>query len=66
LAESKYKKGKEEKIELVAPYINCRCGIAWNYGLVPSELEIDYYCGHMIGDDMVGFFVMVNNFEDIM
>ena len=65
LPESTNKKGKE-KAEYVAPERKCRCGVAANYGLVPSELGICYYCGHMIGDDMVGFLVMVNNFEEIM
>jgi hypothetical protein len=58
--ESKDKKGKEVEVELVAPDRNCRCGIVGNYGLVPSELGIGYYCGHMIGDDMVGFLVILN------
>jgi hypothetical protein len=53
---SKEKKGKEVEVELIPLDRNCRCDIAGNYGLVPSELGIGYYCGHMSGDDMVGLF----------
>ena len=31
-----------------APPIMCECGVKSNYGLVPSELEIGHYCGHMV------------------
>ena len=65
LFKSTNKKGKE-KVKYVAPERKCRCGVAVNYGLVPSELGIGYYCRHMIGDDLVGFLVMVNNVEDIV
>jgi hypothetical protein len=45
--ESKEKKGKEVEVELIPLDRNCRCGIAGNYGLVPSEMGIGYYCGNM-------------------
>ena len=34
----------------------CECGVKSNYGLVPSELGIGYYCGHMVEYDEVGYF----------
>ncbi|CAO2197684.1 unnamed protein product [Urochloa humidicola] len=44
-------KGKE-KVQLIAPERKCLCGVVVNYGLVPSELGIGSYCGHMVGDDL--------------
>ncbi|CAN6162326.1 unnamed protein product [Urochloa humidicola] len=44
-------KGKE-KVRLIALERNCLCGVVANYGLVPSELGIGSYCGHMVGDDL--------------
>ena len=34
----------------------CKCGIEAKYGLVPSELGVGYFCGHMVDYDEVGFF----------
>ena len=36
----------------------CECGVKSNYGLVPSELGIGHYCGHMVDYDEVGYFVV--------
>lgn len=40
----KEKKKKERKYEPVL----CRCGVEAKYGLVPSELGVGYFCGHMV------------------
>ncbi|CAO2047495.1 unnamed protein product [Urochloa humidicola] len=45
-------KKAKEKVRLTAPERNCHCGVVANYGLVPSELGIGSYCGHMVGDDL--------------
>ncbi|CAO2173255.1 unnamed protein product [Urochloa humidicola] len=34
------------------PKTLCDCGVEANYGLVPSELGIGHYCGHMVGNDV--------------
>ena len=34
----------------------CECGVKSNYGLVPSELGIGHYCGHMVDYDEVDYF----------
>ena len=34
----------------------CKCGIEAKYGLVPSELGVGYFCGHMVDYDEVGIF----------
>jgi hypothetical protein len=46
---------EKRRVELVALDTNCRCGIAENYGLVPSELGIGYCCEHMI-EEMIWWF----------
>jgi hypothetical protein len=33
----------------------CEYGVKSNYKLVPSELGIGYYCGHMVDYDGVGY-----------
>jgi hypothetical protein len=32
----------------------CPCGVNAKHGIVPSELGVGYYCGHVVGNDMVG------------
>ena len=32
---------------------HCPCGVLANYGLVPSELGVGLYCGHMVDHDLV-------------
>ena len=50
-------KGKEErKVNLQSTSIIYECGVKSNYGLVPSELRIGHYCGHMVDYDEVGYF----------
>ncbi|CAO2163702.1 unnamed protein product [Urochloa humidicola] len=46
------KENIKEKVRLIAPERKYFCGVVVNYGLVPSELGIGYYCGRMIGDDL--------------
>jgi hypothetical protein len=35
----------------------CKCGIEAKYELVPFELGVSYFCGHMVDYDEVGIFV---------
>jgi hypothetical protein len=51
-------KGKEKEVHIQAPERKCRCGVRANHGLVPSELGIGYYCGHMLGDELVSCLMM--------
>jgi hypothetical protein len=37
--------------------ILCKCGIEAKYGLVPSELGVGYFCGHMVDYDEVGIYL---------
>ena len=52
----KAKQKKKERLIYKAPSVKCEYGVKSNYGLVPSELGIGYYCGHMIDYDEVGYF----------
>ena len=47
------KEKKKERVIYKAPPVMCECGVKSNYGLVPSELGIGHYCGHMIEYDEV-------------
>ena len=52
-------KAKEKKKKMIiteAPPVMCECGVKANYGLVPSELGIGYWCGHMVDYDEVGYY----------
>ena len=52
-------KAKEKKKEMLiykAPRVKRECGVKSNYGLVPSELGIGHYCGHMVDYDEVDYF----------
>jgi hypothetical protein len=40
--------------ELKFDPVLCKCGIEAKYGLVPSELGVGYFCGHMVDYDEVG------------
>jgi hypothetical protein len=54
-------KGKEKKSvgeELKFEPVLCKCGIEAKYGLVPSELGIGYFCGHMVDYDEVGIYLL--------
>jgi hypothetical protein len=33
----------------------CECGVKANYDLVPLELGIGHWCGHMVDYDEVGY-----------
>ena len=49
------RKKKKERLIYKTPPVKCDCGVKSNYGLVPSELAIGYYCGHMVDYDEVGY-----------
>ena len=51
----KAKEKKKERVISKAPPVMCECGVKANYGLVPSELEIGHWCGHMVDYDEVGY-----------
>ena len=44
----KVKEKKKERVIYKAPPVMCECGVKSNYGLVPLELGIGHYCGHMV------------------
>jgi hypothetical protein len=49
-------KGKEAaKVNLQSTSYHVRCGVKANYDLVPLELGIGHYCGHMVDYDEVGY-----------
>jgi hypothetical protein len=47
------KKKKKDRIITPAPPVKCKCGVEASYGLVPSELGVGYFCGHMVDYDEV-------------
>ena len=51
---------KREKDNVYAPrgrvQRQCPCGVPANYGLVPSQLGVGLFCGHMVGGDVVSHF----------
>lgn len=55
------KKKKNDRIITAAPPVKCKCGVEASYGLVPSELGVGYFCGHMVDYDVVSscFFSIV-------
>ena len=53
--EPKAKEKKRERIIIEAPSVMCECGVKANYGLVPLELGIGHWCGHMVDYDEVGY-----------
>ena len=52
----KVKEKKKERVIYKAPPVMCECGVKSNCGLVPSELGICHYYGHMIEYDEVRYF----------
>jgi hypothetical protein len=44
----------DEKKEWKSDPVLCRCGVEAKYGLVPSELGVYYFCGHMVDYEEVG------------
>jgi hypothetical protein len=52
----KEKEKKKERLIYREPLVMCKCGVQSNYGLVPSGLGIDHYCGHMVDYDEVDYF----------
>jgi hypothetical protein len=36
----------------------CKCGIEAKYGLVPFELSVGYFCGHMVDYDEVSILLL--------
>jgi hypothetical protein len=54
-------KGKEKNEwaeELKFDPVLCKCGIKAKYGLVPSELGVGYFCGHMVDYEEVGIYLL--------
>ena len=49
------RKRRKKRVIYKAPPVMCECGVKSNYGLVPSELRIGHYCGHMVDYDEVGY-----------
>ena len=47
---------RKKRLIYKAPPVKCEYGVKSSYGLVPSELRIDHYCGHMVDYDEVGYF----------
>jgi hypothetical protein len=52
--QAKEKKKNEWADELKSNPVLCKCGIEAKYGLVPSELGVVYFCGHMVDYDEAG------------
>ena len=50
------KEKKKEWVIYKAPPVMYECGVKSNYGLVPSELGIGHYCGHMVEYDEIHYF----------
>ena len=50
------KEKKKERLIYKAPPVMCEYGVKSNYSLIPLELGIGYYCGHMVDYDEVGYF----------
>jgi hypothetical protein len=55
-AKAKEKEKKKERVIFKAPPVMYECGVKANYGLVPSELGIGHYCGHMVDYDEVDYY----------
>jgi hypothetical protein len=51
----KTKEKKKERVIFEAHPVMCECGVKAHYGLVPSELGIGHWCGHMVDYDEVGY-----------
>ena len=47
---------KKERLIYKASLVKCECGVKSNYGLIPSELGIGHYYGHMVDYDEVDYF----------
>jgi hypothetical protein len=52
----KEKKKKPVEVTYTKPVVMCECDVQANYGLLPSELGIGWYCGRMIDYEEVGYF----------
>jgi len=46
---------RKRKRRIGAPPVMCEYGVKANYGLVPLELGIGHWCGHMVDYDEVGY-----------
>ena len=62
VAHAGYEEKKKERLIYKAPPIKCEYGVKSNYGLVPSELGIGHYCGHMVDYGEVDYFYGKYNF----
>jgi hypothetical protein len=52
----KEKGKKKQRLIYREPPVMCKCVIKSNYGLVPLELGIGHYCGHMVDYDEVVYY----------
>ena len=50
------RKRREKRLIYKTPPVMCEYGVKSNYSLIPLELGIGYYCGHMVDYDEVGYF----------
>jgi hypothetical protein len=55
--EKRYNQWAEEEVKFDPVLVLCKCGIEAKYGLVPSELGVGYFCGHMVDYDEVGIYL---------
>jgi hypothetical protein len=53
------KRKNERAEELKFDPVLCKYGIEAKYGLVPSELGVGYFCGHMVDYDEVGIYLFI-------
>jgi hypothetical protein len=53
--EMRYNQWAKEEVKFDP--VLCKCGIEAKYGLVPSELGVGYFCGHMVDYDEVDIFL---------
>jgi hypothetical protein len=56
--EKRYNQWAEEEVKF--DLVLYKCGIEAKYGLVPSELGVGYFCGHMADYDEVGIFFIAD------
>jgi hypothetical protein len=52
------KRKNEWAEELKFDPVLCKCGVEAKYGLVPFELGVGYFCGHMVDYNEVGIYLL--------
>ena len=58
LSQRQRKSKNEWAKELKSDSVLCKCGIEAKFGLVPSEIGVGYFCGHMVDYDEVGIYFL--------